>query len=228
MRSYVFAVGAALALVCGAAPAGAETLQWEEAFPTSQAPPRVYFKARYRDAQGAEHVLESWRDGTRLLHRNTDRRVDLYLARTSVRGTYRYRLVDHARRSVIDVDRGNLYRIGVFADWPVLSHVLDRPHLSGKITTMRDSGVAAVAPCHWRAISQADAPQFKDEICWSTAWALPLVIRRVDTGHTNTVEAFRVTELRVPNTKEFGVGLPPPPAGYKYVDANRDIAPDSD
>ena len=150
---------------------------WERNFPTRAAPENVYFKARYADARGRMHDLQVWRQGDLRLRRKTDEAINLYVEKNDD-GEYLYRLVDHARRLLIRVDRSSLYRMGTFSDWAGLAHVLNAPRGEYTVTGL-GTGVQLLAAgeCTWMQLEIATPPGEASRICWSEAWGLPLEIR---------------------------------------------------
>jgi len=215
---------------------GAAILTWEKAFSLQQAPANVHFVARFSGQDGVRHRLEVWRYGRDFLRRKTDDALDLYVAaRAKDPGEYDYRFVDHRRHMVTDVQRSNLYRVGVFSDWFGLAHVLDRPRSAFALTPAsapaaegpRDTVGAGQRSCVWRELRVAPvAGQAGAEarICWSNRWALPLAIYQhlADGSWGETVAIEEVGDARV--TQEAR-RLPPPPPSYGHIDANDQIAP---
>ncbi len=221
---------AATAVSAAPATVAAPFANWDAAFGLGHEPQAVHFKARYRDRRGTDHTVEAWRDGVRFLHRATDDRVDLYLlARSSARGDYLYRLVDRDQRRVIDVERRNLYRIGVFTDWYGLAHVIDRVHGANRLTRAAAplNAAAPLESCAWRAIERLgdDGARHRTRICWSARWGAPMEIWD-DSDHGQP--QFRIVEIdSLPRERAAALHFEAP-ADFQYVDANRDIDPNSD
>lgn len=221
MTRWIAGAGCVLALVAGPARAAGPVLTWEQAFPLAAAAPRVHFTARYRDAADREHALEVWRDGTRFLHRRTDAQLDLYAApKDAAQREVSYRLIDHVHRSVYDVDRSNLYRIGVFSDWAALAHVLDRPKGAYSVRATTAPAGLALAGCRWRVIEPRAGAASR--VCWSARWGLPLAI----VGDDPAPPRFRVVAVESMAATRVPEGLAPLPAGYNLYDGNEEIAPD--
>lgn len=227
-RWTVRTAGAALlgaAALAAAAPRAPQPLRWEEAFPVAAAPEGVHFSARYRDGRGAAHRLEVWRSGAGVLHRRTDGRIDLYARRSA--GELRFRLVDTRRRIVADVSRTNLYRIGVFADADGLAHVLERPRGAYRVeTASAPAGLHPAAACRWYALLRSTAQRARTLVCWSDAWALPMLIASAD-GPPQ--EVFRVLGVdRQGDPAAAAKALPAVPPGYAMVDVDEEIDPSAD
>jgi len=150
--------------------------QWEAAFPTRNAPRQVYFRAGYRDELGRTHRLEVWREADLRLRRRTDEAIDLYVEK-SRSGEYEYRLIDHDRKLLIHADRATLYRVGIFSDWIGLAHVLNIPRSGYRVTqAARQSPASLRGECVWKRRELLMPVPDTSEICWSSAWGLPLEI----------------------------------------------------
>jgi hypothetical protein len=199
-----------------AAPVFADTPDWQQAFPVDQATHNVYAEAHYLDAQGMPHVLQLWREGGRQLTRLTDRSVMITVTRNSS-DEDSYQVYDLKRKTVIDADRSQLYRIGIFTDWMGMAHVLSKPQRTTYAITVMQPATQTTAwgLCHWYKLSLPD--QDDREICWSTAWALPLLIRQ----HQQPV--FNVSALSNTAPDSF-TGITR--QAYTRIDINDDI--DSD
>jgi hypothetical protein len=224
---------AALAPARGATPpvAGAATpppaLTWERAFPVERAAADVHLDATFRGADGKDHHLELWRHGHAFVHRKTDDALDLYVVAT--RGDeYAYRFFDHRRHVVTAVRRGNLYRIGVFSDWFGLAHVVDRPKTAFEIHAAADPRPSAPrADCVWRELVTGEASaRSVARVCWSTRWATALAIAERDRSGAWT-ERFSARTAEPARFRRGETTLPPIPAAYAFVDADREIAPQS-
>ncbi len=220
----VLAAACALAAAAPAAAGQIMALRWEEAFPIAAAPDSVHFNARFRDAAGAWHRLETWRNADRSLHRRTDDRIDLFALR-SAGGEMHLRLLDRARRIAADVSRTNLYRIGVYADAFGLAHVIDRPRGAYQVETAPAPPGIAAADCRWRALVRQQPQPSRTLVCWSETWGLPLVI--VDADAT-PLEVFRVEAIDRRADEAPADALPAVPAGYAVVDVNDEIDPAAD
>lgn len=187
---------------------------WDEAFRTAAAPATLYYRAVYLDGFGKPHELRVWREADRRLRRSTDRRLDLMVARNG--DEYEYRLVDHARRTVIRTDRTMLYGIGIFSDWRGLAHVLDRPR--GTYTLRAEPGLESIpqGACDWYRLETGSPPQVS-RICWSTEWGVPLAIEAPD-RKGEWSRRFTVEEVHTfrPDARIFAV----PQDGYVQVDAD--------
>jgi hypothetical protein len=150
--------------------------QWEAAFPTRDAPQQVYFRAGYHDDLGRTHRLEVWREADLRLRRRTDETIDLYVEKSGS-GEYEYRLIDHDRKILIRADRATLYRIGVFSDWIGLAHVLNIPRSGYRVTgAARQSPASLRGECVWKRLELLMPVSSTSEVCWSSAWGLPLEI----------------------------------------------------
>ena len=168
---------------------------WDEAFPTAAAPTEVYFRADYLDGFGKPHRLQVWRDADRRLRRRTDELIDLYVERSGD-GDYGYRLVVHARKTIIRADRAMLYRIGIFSDWRSLAYVLDPPR--GTYGLARDPSEAAstsAESCDWFRL-EAGSPSRVSRVCWSRRWGVPLAIDAM-TSEGAWTRRFTVEHIRV-------------------------------
>lgn len=204
----------------------AETaLSLAQAFPISAARGSdIHFVARYFEARSGWHKLETWRHGEQALRRRTDDRVELLArAREAAPPGYDYQLIDHARRLVLRVSHGNLYRIGVFLDWFGLAHVLDRPKGNYALKRTAAHRDEVMADCQWVELSvkRAGATQ-RSRICWSARWGLPRRIR--DNSHDAVWEdRFVLESVSVLPPDSFS--LPPAPGEYAVFDADRELDP---
>ena len=168
------ALTTALSLLVAASLArGDDAPAWERAFDVSAAPANVHFRGSYLDAKGKEHRFEVWRQGDTRLVRNTDDRLVLHAIRGD-NGSYVYKLVDKSRRVVIDVRQENLYRLGRFTDWASLSTMIERPAQPHRIVDGKRSQTTSLGVCRWYRV---ELEQQSEEICWSRAWGLPLLMR---------------------------------------------------
>jgi hypothetical protein len=218
----------------------AASLTWERAFPVDAEAQQVHFVASFAGKDGGRHTLEVWRRGEAFLRRTTDGQLDMYVvARRGRSGDYDYRLFDHRRHVVTDVERANLYRIGVFSDWFGLAHVVEHPKVAFDLTPAdppgRGRGVSAPRlDCLWRELrlgprsgqSQSGAEPSRARICWSARLGAPMVIAE-PTGKDEWNERF-VIERVEPASATAGRGpetVPATPAGWSRIDANREIDP---
>jgi hypothetical protein len=168
------ALATALAtLLAASVSQGDDAPTWERAFDASAAPAKVHFRGSYVDGKGKEHRFEVWRQGDARLVRNTDDRLILHVMRGDD-GAYVYKLVDKARRLLIDVRPENLYRLGRFTDWTSISTMLERPAQPHRIVDGGRSQTTSLGACRWFRI---ELGEHAEEICWSRAWALPLLMR---------------------------------------------------
>ena len=220
--------GPATAVTALAGPASNEASnpasRWEQAFPVAHPDAAVHFTAEYRDTANALHRLEVWRVGTRYLHRRTDERVDLYaVPKVERAGELAYRLVDHTRKAVFDVDRTNLHRIGVFSNWAAQAYVLERPASRYTITPVSAPAHSQAQDCRWQQI-RAEGDAAGSTVCWSRRWGLPLVIRTAG----QDAPRFRVTAVNAMPSREAATlsALPEIPVGYGYFDSNEEIGPE--
>lgn len=221
------AVPAIALLILAAGPvaqAAGSALDWAHAFPVAEREASIHFTATYRDAANQPHRLEVWRYGSRFLHRRTDTRLDLYAAaRDAAHVKVDYRLIDHQRKAVFDVNRGNLYQIGVFSDWPALAYVLDPPKTAYTLSTIEAPHGSHESGCQWRAIRSGQGSRKTiSEVCWSAHWGIPLSILGADPAQPR----FHVEHVESIESERPTPGLAPLPQGYAYFDSNEEIAPD--
>jgi hypothetical protein len=226
-RSLSFVIALALGLLALASGARAEDkpLTWEEAFSLAGAPNGVHIKASYVDGKGKPHTLEVWRDGDRRLRRRTDDALDL-LADKAAGGDYAFRLVDHGSRRLVAVNRTNLYRIGVFADFPALAGLLARPKGAHALhREARSRSRFAGGECRWMRLefeAQRAQPQ---SICWSDRFKVPLRIEgKAADGSVVTLFEVKQLEAKMPGDEAFKVDT----KGFTVVKADQDIDPSSD
>jgi len=201
------------------------TLSWEEAFPvdTSRA---LYLDAHYVGSDGASHRLQLWRRGTDFLHRRTDDALDLYLERADGQSDYRYRMLDHRRRVAISVNRGHLYRIGIFSDWFGLAHVVDHPKSRFTVRAALALSDEHRRDCTWRLLVR-ETPNGRDRsrICWSPSFGVPLAIRRFG-ADGKWVDQFVADRAEDKSGTAHAMATPAPPEGYAFFDAGKEIAPE--
>jgi hypothetical protein len=161
-------VTAALAAVPSAA--GAASAPWRAAFGAEGAPP-IHLRATYRDARGAEHRLELWRDGGRV-RRDTDDRLQVFAVRAGVED--RFWVVDRSRAILFTASRTTLFRLGSFRSWEGLATSLEPPAPGARVTRLaRQTGSAAGARCTWWSSGSGAAEQ---RICWSSTLRAPLLV----------------------------------------------------
>ncbi len=212
-------------------------MAWREAFPIESGSSDVHMKARFRGADGRDHTLEVWRAGETFVHRRTDDRLDLYVQADAARaGGYAYRLIDHARRVVIDVDRSNLHRIGVFAEWEALAHVIAPPKSAYTVEALtHDKPGNAAGACEWRRItSMSSSGSSYSDVCWSTQWGMPIHIaagtqdRREQPAPAAAGDFETINIEPLPDSDKQALRMPPVPGGYDYIDSNADIDPMGD
>lgn len=198
-----------------APPALADPLNWNTAFPVDQAPQQVYMEAHYLDNKDMPHLLQVWREGKQQLTRLTDHKVIINISRKTDTED-NYQLYDLRRNTVISADRSHLYRIGIFADWDGMARILSKPQGAYVIT------VEPTAPqstswgsCDWYQLS---IPGQNDRhICWSSTWALPLLIQQ------NHQIIFNVSAL---NTSAPTIFTDIARQHYTRIDTNDDIDTD--
>jgi hypothetical protein len=219
--SRIGAPVAGLLCVLWAVTVGAEDLssRWEAAFPTRSAPQHVYFRAAYHDGLGRTHRLEVWREADLRLRRRTDEAIDLYVEKSGP-GDYEYRLIDRDRRLLIRADRMTLYRIGVFSDWIGLAHVIDIPRGGYRVAeASRQSPASLRGECVWKRLEPSTPSRAASEVCWSSAWGLPLEIGdENENGEWNS--RFWIQEIRTfaPQPEIFALAR----EGLVEIDANPD------
>ncbi len=145
--------------------------------------------------------------------------IDLYVEKSGS-GEYEYRLIDHDRKILIRADRTTLYRIGVFSDWIGLAHVLKVPRGGYRVTeAARQSPASLRGECVWKRLELVMPISSTSEVCWSSAWGLPLEI-----GHNGENEGWKsrfwVQEVRsfAPKPEIFSV----PREGLVEIDAGPD------
>ncbi len=216
---------------CESAFAEMAALDWEAAFPVESAAADVYLDAHFVGSDGASHRLQLWRHGTQYLRRRTDETLDLYLHRTGEKDDYSYRLIDHRRRVSMDVNRNQLYRIGVFSDWFGLAHILDRPKSAFVVRAAAPSPKEKPANrlkdktgCVWRLLVRGgEEAHDQVRICWSAAWGVPMSIR-VRGANGEWIEQLSVD--RVESLSSVGgLAMPVVPAGYASFDVGSEIDP---
>jgi len=211
-----------------------------EAFDVSAEAPAVHLLARYRGGDGRWHRLEAWRRGETFVHRRTDDGSDLYVeADPAYAGHYRYRVLDPRRKVLIEVDRTNLLRIGVFSDWFSLAHLIKPPAAGVRVEAVPPPAVlaqadgaaldAAMPACEWlRLLPQPGAVDAPLDVCWSKTYAVPV---RVQVAARDDEAPALLMALESAQTVDAASDalLPPPLApGYSYIDANADIDPAGD
>jgi hypothetical protein len=193
--------------------------QWEQSFPTRNAPRQAYFRAGYRDELGRTHRLEVWREADLRLRRKTDEAIDLYVEK-SRSGEYEYRLIDHDRKLLIRADRTTLYRVGIFSDWIGLAHVLNTPRSGYRVTeAVRQSPASLRGECVWKRLELLMPVPSTSEVCWSSAWGLPLEIG-AQGGKDGWQSRFSVQEVGTfaPKPEIFAVAR----EGLVEIDADPD------
>ena len=136
-----------IAAACGglavAEASRSDVVSWGDAFATDHEPAAIHYRASYRGSDGNEHRLEVWRLGAHFLRRRTEDRMDLYIVSdASAGGGLRYRIPDHARRAMIDVDRANPMRIGFFPECDALAHAMAQPRGGYRIAPLQITPVA--------------------------------------------------------------------------------------
>lgn len=230
MSSFVRWAGAVVTVVavggvCSTLFARPADLSWEQAFPVAAAKSDVYADARFEGSDGQRHRLQLWRHGTLFLHRRTDAALDLYLEKADDHADYRYRLFDHQRRMLIEVNRAHLYRIGVFSDWFGLAHVLDRPKAAFQVHAATPLSDEHRSDCVWRVLlREGERDGAGTRICWSEEWGLPLVIR-TPAGKGKWSDRFVVERTVADGLPAEALVVPPLPDGYATFDAGSEIAP---
>jgi hypothetical protein len=178
-----------------AAPAFADTLDWNTAFPVDQAPQQVYLQAHYLDSKGMPHALQMWREGEQRLERLTDHSIMISISRKTG-AEDDYQLYDLKRNTVVSADRSHLYRIGIYANWNGMAHILTMPQGAYTITAEQLAPQSTTwGSCSWYQLSIPD--QDDRHICWSSTWGLPLLIKQhhqlifdVSALNTSTPEIF--------------------------------------
>lgn len=222
--ALVAAMIGAAALTAGAATAEDKALSWADAFSLRGAPKAVHLQASYLDKRGKSHDLELWRDGDQHLRRRTDDKIDLFVEKTAG-GDYAFRLADLANKRLIEVSRTNLYRIGVFADWPALAGIVSEPkgphalHREARPATRTKAG-----ECRWilLEVKGGDAT----EICWSDHFKVPLIMEKPKAAGGAATTLFQVKQIdeKRPAAEVFKVAT----TGLALVRADDDIDPSSD
>ncbi len=198
-----------------ATPAFADTLDWNTAFTADQAPQQVYLQAHYLDSKGMPHVLQMWREGQQQLTRLTDHSVMISISRETG-AEDNYQLYDLKRNTVASADRSHLYRIGIYASWNDMAHILTRPQGAYAITADPSTPQSTSwGSCSWYQLSIPD--QDDRHICWSSVWALPLMIKQ------NHKLIFDVSVL---NTSAPAVFTDTARVHYTRIDTNDDIDTD--
>lgn len=152
------------------------TLNWDDALSLKSAPRRVHFRARFQDGEHRSHELEVWREGDARIRRQTDGKLNLLAVRE--RGDVVLKMFDLERKVLVDLGKNLDGRPGAFADWDGLSQVLVRPRASYQLVpAARPLHRGRTGRCSWYRVEQpGSAPQ---EICWSTRWAMPLLVEEV-------------------------------------------------
>jgi hypothetical protein len=194
-----------------AAPTG--SLPFEQAFSDVGEPAYAHFKASYLDARGS-HVVEVWRIGNTRLRRRTDAALDIYAGQTAKQEVH-FTILDHQRTIRTEVSRTNLFRIGRFVDWFGLAHGISKPLTDYRLAKLEKAPVAEApsSPCQWYEIT---VEQHASAICWSSAYALPLLI--TNAAHEVQWRIASVETQRIP-WDVFRIESP----GYILVDANEDL-----
>jgi len=202
-------VAIVLALLATSAVAHAEPNAWQRTFVTKRAPKTVFFRATFEDASGKPHEVRSWRDGDKRLRRDTDAAMSLLVTRAAG-GELAYELVDRVQKVKVEVNRTNLYRVGLFSDWSALATNVAEPRTKyDLVVTDRTEKRKVGGDCRWVKLD-------KQEICWSDAWGVPLVIRR------DAREIYRVVEI----SSKVDAKVFEPEQGLFVVDANEDMGGD--
>jgi hypothetical protein len=219
-RRFLALWGCGVVLLAASTPGAGAQVTWDEAFPTTSAPPNVYFQARYRDARGERHRLQVWREANARLRRKTDEVIDVSVER-DLSGRYVYRLADRGTNTVVAADRSILSRAGLFLDWRGLAHVLDVPRGSYRIARIAVAPQeTAHGPCVWFRVETTQPSPAVSDICWSGRWGLPLIIRAPGAGE---MDHFRIEEVRtfVPDASTFAVST----EGLVRIDSGPDETP---
>jgi hypothetical protein len=219
-RRFLALWGCWVILLAASTPGAGAQVAWDEAFPTASAPPNVYFQARYRDARGERHRLQVWREADARLRRKTDEVIDVSVER-DLSGRYVYRLADRGSNTVVAADRSIFYRAGLFLEWRGLAHVLDVPRGSYQTARMAVAPQeTAHGPCAWFRLETTQPSPDASEICWSSRWGLPLIIRAPGAGDT---DHFRIEEVRTfaPDASTFALSH----EGLLRIDAGPDETP---
>lgn len=214
----------ALPVLAFAASAHAEDkpLTWDDTFSLRDAPKGVHVKATYTDGKGRSHDLEMWRDGDRRIRRRTDDKLEIFAEKQG--GEYAFRLVDLAKKRLLEVNRTNLYRIGVFADWPALAGMITKPKLAHTLRPgTRPKEKTQLGECRWVRIEIKGGGA--QEVCWSARFKLPLLIQTASpAGGFTTVFQVKQVDLKTPGPEVFKIST----KGLTVIRADEDIDPSSD
>ena len=223
MRVTLAALALPALAFAASAHAADKPLTWDDAFSLRDAPKGVHVKASYTDGKGRSHELEMWRDGDRRLRRRTDDKLELH-AEKQGGGEYAFRLIDLAKKRLLEVNRTNLYRIGVFADWPALAGMITKPKPAHTLRPgARPKEKTPVGECRWVHLEIKGGGA--QEICWSARFKLPLIIQTVaPAGTFTTVFQVKQVDVKVPGADVFKVSS----AGLTVIRADEDIDPSSD
>lgn len=209
-----------MVLLAASTPSAGAEVAWDEAFPTASAPSNVYFQGRYRDARGEHHRLQVWREADARLRRKTDEAIDVAVER-DLSGRYVYRLADRGTGTVVAADRSILYRAGLFLDWRGLAHGLDVPRGPYRIAPIAVAlKETAHGRCVWFRLETTQPSPSASDICWSSQWGLPLIIRAPGAGET---DQFRIEEVRtfLPDASTFALSH----EGLLRIDTGQDETP---
>lgn len=160
--------------------------------------PPVHWTAHYVDAAGS-HTIEVWRTPDHV-RRITDGVLELDAVRRRGDG-YRFSINDRAHGTTFYGREHDRVMQGSFDDWQRWTHVIAPSHPEALVWPLdRPALATAAGRCQWLR----DAVT---EVCWSTRFALPLVLRVAgsDVYTVRTAEPFR------------GVLPPFTPAGSEVV-----------
>jgi len=201
----------------GITPARAGEDLFEQAFGIDGEPNWLHYQAEYSDARGP-HRIEIWRDHNIRVKRVTDDRIELIAKQNGE--DIRFRVADLQRHRVTIVDRSNLIRIGLFADWFSQAHWIAKPAGAYALVLLGSSEQALGHRClAWRLTQAPDGEPI--DVCWSTELKIPLVVR-----DASQRVIWRVTALD--RSPIADVAFAPVEHDAVHTDMNADFSPDAD
>jgi len=177
----------------------------------------INYEVTYKSVSG-EHHLEVWREGGTRLKRKTDDTLELYVVKDKNGPEFNLSVLDLKKKIHTQIKRTNLYRIGNFTDWFDLAHGLKHPNANYELTKIDGdtSTPKLIANCKWYELTQG---QSKTEICWSSEYRLPLVMKSSKEDVFWKISKLNLNKIS-PSVFEIHAD------DFIKNDANRDIEPD--